>query len=247
MTAGGVPAVISHRGARGLAPENTQVSLAVAAREGARWVEFDVKLTRDGVPVLFHDDDLARTAGVDGLLADLTLAEVKELDVGSYFSPAFDGEPVPTLAEAVEVLGELRLGAKVELKPCSGREEETGRVVAGLLKEIWPGHLPPPLLSSFEGAALRAARTIAPAYARALLVRAVPGDWQARVRDLDCGSLHVAADQLTFEAAKVVGGAGIALRCFTVDDPAEAESLFAWGVQSVFSDFPGALLRRLGT
>jgi len=65
-----IPRVIGHRGACGYAPENTLVSLREAARRGVQWVEFDVMLSRDQVPILFHDEDLARTTNGHGRVAD---------------------------------------------------------------------------------------------------------------------------------------------------------------------------------
>ena len=84
-----LPPVIGHRGAAAYAPENTLAGFVKAAEQGVTWVEFDVRLTRDGVPVLIHDDDLDRTTEGSGLVANATLKQIKELDAGSWFGAAF--------------------------------------------------------------------------------------------------------------------------------------------------------------
>ncbi len=180
----GVPAVIGHRGACGHAPENTLASIREAAALGVRWVEFDTKLSRDGHVILFHDDKLKRTTGAPGAVADRDLAELQALDAGGWYSDAFKGEPVPTLRQAMAVLAGLGLGANVEIKASPGREDETGRMVAGLLRDAWPAGLPVPLISSFDPVALAAARDVASDIPRALLVFGIPatgaGGWKTR-------------------------------------------------------------------
>ncbi len=99
-----LPRVMGHRGAAAQAPENTLAGLRRAAELGARWVEFDVRLTGDGVPVLFHDDLLKRTTGAAGAMATTDYDSVARLDAGAWFGAAFAGEPVPSLEAAVALL-----------------------------------------------------------------------------------------------------------------------------------------------
>jgi len=235
-----IPRVIGHRGACGYAPENTLVSLREAARRGVQWVEFDVMLSRDQVPILIHDEDLARTTNGHGRVADSDWAELKTLDAGSWMDAAFVGARIPTLDQAMVVLAELGLGANVEIKPAAGFEMITGEVVGRTLRSGWPVALPPPLLSSFSDRALSAAHSAAPALPCAVLVRDVPPDWRARLEQLAATSLHCAHDKLDAETVAAMRGAE--LRCYTVNDPARAKELFAWGVSSVFSDVPGEIL-----
>ena len=123
------PKVIGHRGAAENAPENTLESFRAAAAEGARWVEFDAKLTADNAVIILHDDDLDRTTNGKGPAKLNTLAELKALDAGSWFKPGlqpgFAGARIPTLAETLRLLGELDLSANVELKPCPGDRKST--------------------------------------------------------------------------------------------------------------------------
>ena len=96
--------VIGHKGAAGYAPENTLASLQVALDMGVDMIEVDVHMTKDGEVVLFHDEDVSRTTNGTGKIHEMTLAEVKELDAGSWFSPDFAGEKIPTLREAIDLV-----------------------------------------------------------------------------------------------------------------------------------------------
>ena len=158
--------MIGHRGAAARAPENTLAGLREAHELGARWVEFDVMLSRDGVPVLIHDETLQRTTDGRGAVARHTAAEIRPLDAGAWFAPEFAGERVPTLEEAVALLLELGLHANVEIKPATGHEvgdRRGGR--RRCLQRLWPKTGPRLLLSSFERDALAAAQRVAPASA----------------------------------------------------------------------------------
>lgn len=110
--------VIAHRGASAYAPENTLAAFALAAEMGADWFELDCRLTKDGHVALLHDNDLKRSTNGEGLFTEKTLAELKTLDAGSWFSPDFAGEPLPTLGEALD-LAKDRIGVYIEVKSCA--------------------------------------------------------------------------------------------------------------------------------
>jgi len=114
---------------------------------------------------------------------------------------------------------------------------ETGRVVAETLMRHWPQKLPGPLVSSFDAAALLAARAAAPAIGRALAVGAVPGDWTERADALGCVAIH--ADHRALDRGLVANvAARLPLWAYTVNEPERARELFAWGVAAVFTDRP---------
>ncbi len=239
-----VPAVIGHRGAAGHAPENTLASFAKAAALGVRWVEFDVRLTGDDALVVFHDETLERTTDGRGRVGEATLAAVRRLDAGSWFGKAFAGEKVPTLEDAMGALRRLDLGANVEIKADKGREADTGRALAKALRASWPARLPAPLVSSFNAQALAAAGDGAPEFPRALLVIALTPDWRRQAETLGCVAVHCREKELTPELARQVLDRGYGLRCFTVNARARAETLYSWGVEGVFSDYPDRLLAK---
>jgi glycerophosphoryl diester phosphodiesterase len=240
------PRIIGHRGAALSAPENTLAGFRVAAALRVAWVEFDVRLTRDGRAILLHDDTIDRTTTGRGPASTLGFEEIRRFDAGGWFGPTFRGERVPSLEETMELLGELGLGAVVELKPAPGAETATGRTVAALVAERWPATLPAPLLSSFRPEALAAARAAAPQLQRALLVGAVPRRWREQVAELDCEVLHVDQRRLDRTILAELMAAGLAVFAYTVNLPERAQELFSWGVEAVFSDCPERVAAGLG-
>ena len=240
-----LPPVIGHRGAAGCAPENTLAALRRARALGCRWVEFDVRLSADGEVILLHDDRVDRTTDGRGKARALPATAIRGLDAGKWFAPAFAGERVPSLREAVAVLGELGLGANIELKAGHRDAPATGAAAAGLVAQLWPPSLPAPLISSFVPEALAAARARAPTIARGLLVRAIAGQWRGLADALGCST--VGADHRLLRPASVaeIRKAGYSALAYTVNDPARARELFDWGVTSVFSDVPHVILAAL--
>lgn len=110
------PIIIGHRGAKGLAPENTLSAFMTAAELNIDGVEFDVQRTQDGHLIVFHDENVARTTDGSGLVETLSLETIKTLDAGRRFAPRFEGERIPTLREAFEFLRQTRLLLFIELK-----------------------------------------------------------------------------------------------------------------------------------
>jgi glycerophosphoryl diester phosphodiesterase len=230
------PAWIAHRGGGALAPENTLAAIRKGASLRFGMAEFDVKLTRDGVCVLLHDDTLDRTSDGTGAAAACDYAQLAALDAGSWFGPDFAGEPIARFDAAARELRRLGVLANVEIKPCPGRERETGRLVAAEAARLWRGEPVPPLLSSFSWDALEAARAAAPGLPRGWLVDAWPADWRARLGALGAVAFH--CDHLLLDQARVraVRDAGYRLLCYTVNDAARAADLLAWGVDGIITD-----------
>ncbi|MBV9198658.1 MAG: glycerophosphodiester phosphodiesterase [Alphaproteobacteria bacterium] len=236
-----LPPVIGHRGAAGYAPENTAAGFRKAAALGCCWVEFDVRLTSDNQPVLLHDNRLERTTDGRGKVNARSFAAIRRHDAGSWFHPSFAGERVPKLAEALALLVELGLGGNIELKAARGRAAETGALVSSLLASNWPDDPARLLISSFQPVALAAARDHAPRVPRGILFRRIPKNWFRIAAKLGCATIH--ADQQRLSAAVVsdIRQAGYPLLAYTVNDRARAQTLFDWGVTSVFSDVPDRL------
>jgi glycerophosphoryl diester phosphodiesterase len=237
-----LPRLIGHRGAAALAPENTLAGFRKAAEAGVRWVEFDVRLSRDGRCVLLHDDTLERTTSGKGRADGFSLQELGGFDAGAWFGPAFAGERVPSFEATIDLLAAVGLGANVEVKPGPGAEAATGRAVAEILRASWPKSLPVPLVSSFKEAALEAVRAAAPELPLGLLVSDVPPDWRARAERLGCVTLHCNHKRLGPAQARAIVEAGFPLLTYTVNDPARAETLYGWGVTTIITDCPDRLL-----
>jgi len=120
------PLILGHRGASAVAPENTLAAFSQAIRDGADGIEFDVRLSRDGVPVVIHDATLNRTGSMSGSVRELTVAELQKIDVGSWFDKRtgekdFSGEKVPTLEQVFNLFAAENGVLYVEMK-CDANE-----------------------------------------------------------------------------------------------------------------------------
>ena len=236
------PRVAAHRGGGTLAPENTLAGLRTGASLGHKLVEFDAKLSADNVAFLLHDDTVNRTSNGYGVAASMRYAELAALDAGSWRDARFAGEPMPTLAQVAACCRELGLAANVEIKPCMGRDVETGRIVGADTARLWmqaekeaqAGMLP--LLSSFSYAALEAARESAPDLPRGLLFERVPADWREQTAALDCVSLHASHRHLDEVLVGRMNSAGLFILAYTVNDLERARQLVSWGVDTVCTD-----------
>ena len=230
------PARCAHRGAGKLAPENTLAAIRHGAALGYRMFEFDVKLSADGVLVLMHDPTVDRTTSGHGRLASFTLGQIARLDAGSWHSPAFAGEPVPTLAGVAAWLRANQCLANIEIKPCPGREAETGAAVALEARALWAGAAVPPLLSSFSPPALAAAAAVAPELPRALLMHRLPDDWLAQTRALGCVAIDLNHELLDAGLIDSAHAHGLKILAYTVNDPARAAMLTGIGLDLVITD-----------
>lgn len=235
------PRVIAHRCGGALAPENTLAGLAIAARIGCRAVEFDVMLSRDGVPVLIHDETLDRCASSSGIVAALDATLLMATDVGARFHPAFAGETIPSLDAALRRCRELGLAANLEIKPAEGHEVETGRVVGRRLARLGADQ-PALLLSSFSAEALEAAAAEAGEIPRGWLAGAFDAAALKIASRLGCASIHLALDGLDAAHVAAARAAGLEVLVYTVNGLPAARRLVGWGVSGLFTDRPDLLL-----
>ena len=233
-----LPRVIGHRGAAAHAPENTLASILKARELGCRMIEFDATLTRDGVPVLLHDDTLDRTTSGTGEIADADFAHVRTLDAGSWFGREFAGETVPTLEEALDLAVRIGLGVNIEIKPSAAREVETAETVLRAAKDAVASGGLVPFISSFSVAALEIARRIAPDWPRGYLIWDRPRTWRLIADRLEATTFNVSHERESPETIAEYLETGRPVLCYTVNDGARAKTLFSLGVAAVFSDKP---------
>jgi len=234
--------VLAHRGGGTLAPENTMAGLREGMRRGFRAIEYDIMLARDGMAVVMHDPYLGRTVAGAGNVFDYDALELAAMDAGSWFARAYDGEPVPLFVEFAGYCKAHGVWMNMEIKPAPGYDIETGGTVARIAAGMFADEMAAgrwrevPLLSSFSELALEAAREVAPEVPRALLMSELPPDWERRVQALEAVAVHVNHRHLTRELALAVKGAGYALFCYTVNEPARARELLGWGVDAFCTD-----------
>jgi glycerophosphoryl diester phosphodiesterase len=236
------PRVLAHRGGGILAPENTLAGLRCGLAHGFRAIEYDVMLARDGVPVVMHDPFLGRTVAGSGNVFDYDAGELAAMDAGGWFGRQFDGEPVPLFADFARFCKDSGVWMNIEIKPAPGFDIETGGAVARLASEMFAPEIAAgdlarvPLLSSFSELALASAHEVAPQVPRACLMSELPPDWERHARAVEAVAIHVNHKHLTAELARAVKEAGFGLFCYTVNEPARARELLAWGVDAFCTD-----------
>ena len=203
---------------------------------GYRMVEFDVKLSADGVAFLLHDDTLERTTDARGPADALTWEELSRLDAGSWHSREYAGERIPTFAAVAQWAIANGVACNVEIKPMPGKESMTGTAVTLEAQKLWRDATAPPLLSSFSEESLAAARSAAPDLQRALLLEKIPLDWRERLSRLGCTALDPDYRELSAEIVAAAREAGYRVMTYTPNDPRVVAKLVSWGVDTIITD-----------
>lgn len=235
-----LPRLMAHRGLSAHAPENTLAAIRAAHAAGFEWVELDVQLLGDGTPVIWHDPGMRRCSNGRGKLTKLRLEQAKEFDVGAWFADGFRDERMATLDEALSLLDELNMGLNLELKVARGRDPEAlAESAIPRLLEVLPYERR--LVSSFSPAALEHSRGLADAAQLALgiLYDSIPRSWNKEVSQLQAFSIHADWKRLKEKRARQIHEAGVALLCYTANDPIAFDKYWQWGVTTVISDDPG--------
>lgn len=242
----GEPAfTVGHRGDRAAAPENTMPSLELAMDELA-FVETDVQLTRDGVPVLFHDVTLERITGDTRQVGDLDLDDLQRLDAGGWYSPQFTGLTIPTLEEFLATLAERdEARALIELKADWTRAE--ARTVVNLIER--QGLRGRVVLQSFSLETLFSLQAVAPTMPRIMLIRELPADPVPLAERLGVIGFATTVDSVTASpgALALAHEAGIAVLCYTLNTLEHWAEVSALGVDGIITDEPSELDAWLAT
>ncbi len=230
------PRWIAHRGAGKLAPENTLAAFRLGASHGYRMFECDVKLSQDDVPFLMHDADLRRTTDGRGTGGDQPWHVLSQRDAGSWHSRGYAGEGLPCLENIARYCQNNGHLLNIEIKPTPGTERHTGEVVARHAARLWAQAAIPPLLTSFDVAALEGARSVAPDLPRGLLLDKSRADWLHLAGALGCVAVvcHYSLwDHATVAAAHLAG-----LRClsYTVNDEWIAHRLLDLQTDGIITD-----------
>ncbi|MCL4393571.1 MAG: glycerophosphodiester phosphodiesterase [Chloroflexi bacterium] len=242
------PLIFGHRGASAYAPENTLAAFKLAFDLGADGVELDVSVTRDGVPVVLHDDTVDRTTNGRGAVKTMTLEEIERLDAGERFHSKFRGERIPTLEQVLSTEGARGI-VNIELK--SGRLPIVGLetvAVANVIRKLRAQDRV--IISSFNHFALHRIKALDARLTLGLLYfNRVPLPFPlAQERPLaQPAALHPRFTVVTEEFVKWAKGKGYKLNTWTVDDPTEARRLADLGVDSIMSNCPDVLRQALST
>ncbi len=236
--------VVAHRGASAQAPENTLSAFRKAHALHAKWVEFDVQLAACGTPIILHDHSLQRTTNGHGNAAHQSYSTLCQLDAGHWFGAEFAGECIPTLAQVLTYLGTVGIYPNIEIKPNANDAQQTTLATLTCIQQCWPNTLLPPLLSSESLLSLQTVVELAPTLPVGLLLATWQDDWLDYVERLRLASLHFHHAALTPMRVATLKAQcpTLAILAYTVNDPALARSLYAMGVDSLFTDYPDTIV-----
>lgn len=228
--------VIAHRGAAGAAPENTLASVTQAVNDGADWVEIDVQESRDGEVVVVHDSDFMKLAGNPLKVWDGDLAEIRQIDVGSWFDPRFSDQRVPTLREVLEAIkGRSRL--VIELKYYGHDQRLEQRVVdivehSGMSEDV--------VVMSLKLQGVEKLHTLRPDWTTGLLAASAVGD----LSRLDVDFLAVNQGMASRAFIRRAHAAGKRVFVWTINDALSLSRWMSMGVDGIITDEP-ALAREV--
>ena len=243
--ASGGPLNIAHRGANQVAPENTLRAFREALNRSADGIELDVRLSADGVPVVIHDPTVDATTDGSGVVANMTFAQLRTLDAGGWFDPAFKGERIPSLDEVLDAFGGRTL-LNLELKGTQVLDNDLVPATVDLLE----GHelQQEVLVSCFNPYLLRQVRRLAPRVPLALLYTNTPLPL-LRLANLLLGEQPTAIHpHHTIVDERLVAHAhelGVRVNVWTVDDPERMRTLAERCVDGIITNKPKQLRRIL--
>ena len=228
--------ITAHRGAAASAPENTMASVKRAIEDGTDWVEIDVQETADDEVVVFHDSDFMRTAGKDLKIWDATMDDLKEIDVGSSFSPEFKDERVPTLAAVLDEC-KGKVGVNIELKYYGHDKQLEQRVIdiveaRGMASEI--------VIMSLKVDAVKKMKALRPDWKVGLLMSVSAGN----LSELNLDFLAINASFANRRFVRAAHDLGREVYVWTVDDAPTMSIMAGRGVDSLITNKP-ALARRV--
>jgi glycerophosphoryl diester phosphodiesterase len=228
--------IFAHRGASGTHPENTMAAFQEAYRAQADGIEFDVQLTKDGIPVVIHDETVDRTSNGTGWVKDLTLTELKSLDAGSWFDEKFRGERIPTLYEVLKWSQPLALTLNIELKTEIVDYPDIEHTVMKMIEQF---HLQKRvIISSFNHYSLVEAHRINPEIETAILfMERLYKPWEY-ARSIGARGIHCYWPVVDSMLVKGAAQAGMPIRAFTVNDDAAKISLIQQGCSVIMTDWP---------
>jgi glycerophosphoryl diester phosphodiesterase len=230
------PLIIGHRGASAHAPENTLASFRQALTFGADGVELDAKLTSNGEVVVIHDQTVNRTTNGEGVVRELTLAQIKKMDAGAKFDPKFKGEPIPTLEEVFQAVGG-KLLINVELTNYSSPSDELPEKVAELVKKysLQKGVI----FSSFHPKTLKRIRKLLPEVPTGVLALSgiaglISRGWIGRVWAPDL--VHPYFSDVNSAFVKRQHRLQRGVNVWTVDDAAIMQAMIRMDVDGIITD-----------
>lgn len=227
--------IVGHRGASGLYPENTKLSITKAIELGVRWVEIDVQPTKDGELVVCHDFTVDRCSNGKGRVDSFLLEEIKQLDFGSWFKPEYSEERIMTITELLELAKQNNLSLNIEVKLDSTNAKQ---VVSKLQEALALSNIDTKqiLLSSFSHHVLDELASQCSAFPIGLISEKITEhDWQ-KLKDIKAFSCHLDYSNVTETDITQLKEQGYQVWCYTVNTP-DSFALIKH-IDAIFTDFP---------
>lgn len=208
---------MAHRGWSGIAPENTMSAIRLATdHPEIDMIEIDVQMSRDGVPVIFHDYTLERTTNGSGWVGEHTLRELKQLDAGSWFAPEFTGETIPTLEEVFQWIGDKK-AINLEIKRAGGLYPDIVRCVTDLIQKF--GLETSVVITSFHHETVREVSLLAPNIKTGLIIYGMPMLLDEQLAASGATILSMSDPYLTESFVRTFLDRGIEVYAWTIDHP----------------------------
>ncbi len=237
--------IIGHRGAGILAPENTLFALKVAKSLGLKHVEFDVRLTKDHVPVISHDDNLQRCAHINQLISASDYEDIKNINIAQYYAIEDFYASIPTLASYISEAQVLGLHCQIELKPNLGEHNLLVEKVCPILDEFYSKQQDKdlPLITSFVPECLQKLKILAKqSYNTGILVKIEETtNWGDLAQRSECDYVHLHALYLKEDIAWNVLNSGYQINAFHLNHPDIAKKAIERGCQKFTCDIPDIL------
>ncbi len=232
---------IAHRGSSGSYPENTRIAFEKAIEAGVDMIEMDCQLSKDGHIVVIHDERLARTAGVRGLVKGKTLKQLKKLDVGAWFKKSFKGERILTLEEVMEIVtGKVALNLDIKTNP----QGSLGIELKILFILSHYDYLEQSIISSFDYRFLRRIRELGPECKIGIICdKDMKNDPFQAAMELKARAIQVHKSLVTPDFMAKSRELGLNTFVWTVNEVKDIEKLLSLGVQGIISDSPEKFLK----
>ena len=223
--------ITAHRGSSSGAPENTMAALEKAVEEMADRAEIDVQETADGVIVLCHDTSLKRVAGINKKVSDLTLEQIKKLDVGSWFSSEYQGEQIPTLEEVMEY-AKGKIDLNIEIKNLGNSSGLPEKVIELVEKHEMQEQC---VITSTNRFYLKRVKAVNPEIRTGYIISAAYGNFYS---DEFIDLISIRSSFVTERMIESAHEAGKAVHAWTVNGKVEMERLKQLGVDDMITDRP---------
>lgn len=250
-----LPRIIAHRGDSAHAPENTLAAIKMALDAGAEGVEFDVRLSKDGVPVVIHDETLKRTGGIDKHISELTFAELGKLDVGSWFNKKFptkaneslSEECVPSLQNVLDILSSFEGRIYVEMKCTPADIVALPKAVCAVLKgQKERGRF---VVKSFNLGSLPVVRSLLPDVNIAALFDVSIETLLRRKSSIPFLAFEFCANEVSLhhslatpKLCRILSEVGMPITVWTVDKKSWLEKARKFGVSAIITNDPAKML-----